>query len=88
MTDILLRTSILKDQILDLAAFAKESSGIIDQLQTEIKALRAENERLRSIEAAASDYSRLCDLIRDDYAEQSSQTFESLRAALAAKDNK
>lgn len=51
----------------------------------EVDRLRAELERLRAIEAAASEHARVCDLLRDEYAGQSLQTFAALQAALAAK---
>jgi DNA-binding Lrp family transcriptional regulator len=50
-------------------------------------ALIAEIRRLRAIEAAAVEHARVCDLLREEYAGQSLQTFAALKAALAAKEN-
>ena len=52
----------------------------------EVDRLRAENQRLRAIEAAAVEHARVCDLLRDEYAGQSLQTFADMKAALAAKE--
>lgn len=49
-------------------------------------ALIAEIRRLRAIEAAAVEHARVCDLLRDEYAGQSLQTFAAMEAALAAKE--